>query len=280
MKKAYKLLFALTSLLVVSCGDVEPVIYNGDIDQNNTFLSFSKSVYTLPIVRDNNGSVELVLQSSTVSSVDRTYNLAIDTEASTANPDSYVFPATITIPAGSYTGTAMVTGVDEGVTSDIKTVVFSISNITEENQDVEEIILNVVEVCPLEDDFTGTYTISQSGGISGIPVLTGNTTVELIATGEFERQFTINDIYIDGANIPAVVTFNLSCNQTFLAENVDTTVYCGDNPDNTIIWGMAQAGNEGSYTFDDDSIIEVSITEDINASCETAQTTFTLTKVE
>jgi len=274
MKNIFKLL--LVSLIFTACEDVEPTIYNGS-ESDPTFLSFTRSVYTLPVVRDAEGTLTITLNSSTVSSVDRTYNLVIDEDASTAPAEIYDFPSTITIPAGSYSGTAVVTGEDINVTAVPQTVVFRITEVGAANMDVTEITVNIVEVCPLGDEFTGTYTLSLVGSGVGSPIIQTGATVQLVTESEFERSFSTGT-FPEVNNALRTFNFTLSCEETFLSENIETSVYC--TVDNLITLGAAEEGNAGTYNNDDDSVIVLNISEDTTGSCDGPfQTSIILTKV-
>lgn len=260
MKKIFKILFLAVLATTASCEDVEPTIYNSDGTQSPTFISFSSAAYSLPVARDNDGTLTLVLNSSTVSNVDRTYNLTIDAERSTANPAIYTFPSSITIPAGQYQGFAEATAVDINVTSAITTIVFSISNLTDEYADVESYTVNIFEVCPLEAPFTGTYLVTGEGKFG--PVVSDEP-VELVAVSDYVRTFDANFIpeAISGG-VDMTVNFTLSCGQTSLNTNLDTQVGCSEP---NLIYGVGNT--PGFYIVGDDSQFTLTLSEDISSSC-------------
>ncbi len=284
MKTFLKFLFVFSSLLVLSCDDVEPTVYQGDVNNEGTFLSFSSSLYTLPIIINETGSVTITLNSSTVSSVDRVYNLDIIEDESTANPETYTFPSTITVPAGSHQGTIVVTGEDNGlVDTTAKPFVFQISNITDEYMDVQKITVNVVEVCPLGDEFVGNYRINQITGTplgDGLTIFPENAIVELeVGESEFERTFKAMrypGIANQVGSLEVTVSFNLTCNETVLSQIVDMQFFCTEGNSFVIDRGVISA----SYNNEDDSVIELTVTEDATATCiSPTQTTIRLTKV-
>lgn len=283
MKNIFKLL--LVSLIFTACEDVEPTVYNSSNSApTNTFLSFSRTVYSLPIVRDAEGTLTITLNSSTVSSVDRTYGLEIlDTpELTTADPSTYTFPTSITIPAGSYQGTAVVTGVDNGVTDEVKTIDFIITGLNGESIDVNQITINVAEVCPLQDDFTGQYVFNQltapvngpSGPIHLFPQ--GQVVTVEMGESEFERVFT-GILWPTFFNEQVDFTFTLNCGAVNVS-TFDLGYGCVDGGPFTI----AQGSPTGSYDTEDDSVITITVSEDATASCLSAarNVTFTLTKVD
>lgn len=287
MKNIFKLL--LLGIIFASCEDVEPTIYNGSAE-NDTFLSFSRTTYFLPVERDATGQVVITLNSSTVSSNDRTYNLEIDQELSTANPLTYNVPATITIPAGSYQGTATLTGQDlDLVEAERKPIYLKISNITNEYIDANQAIINVGEVCTLGAPFVGEYLITQltqgfpwSGAPSGgDPVFPAGTIVELeMGDSEFERTFTSSGTYavIGGPG----VTFNLSfgCDFIELSNAVVTPIRCGNTAEGNSITFDA-SDNPSFYDFTDDTQFTLTFSEDsTNACLAPRDTTIQFTKVQ
>lgn len=260
MKIFFKAL--LLALIVTSCEDVEPTIFNGNDTSNETFISFSQLVYNLPVVRDESGTIEVVLNVSTVSNVDRVYNLTVNEELSTADPSIYTLPSSITVPAGEYQGFAEITANDINVTSDIQTIVFSISNLTNENFDAENYTINVFEVCPLEAPFSGTYIVTGEGKFG--PVILEEP-IEVIVVSEYVRSFNANFIpeALPGGVDIEDVEFTMSCGQTFLNNTeIDMNAGCSDV---TVVYGPG--ATTGFYIPGDDSQFTLNLTEDMNSSC-------------
>jgi hypothetical protein len=208
MKNIFKLLIA--GLLVASCGEVEPVTFNGQEGLPN-FLSFSRSSYNLPIVRDANGSVEIVLNASTLSSADRTYNFELvpNNSALAANPATYTIPGSATIPAGEYSGTAVINGVDNGlVDATKKNFIIRITNPQEnDSYDTDQATVLVYEVCPLGDledpnnqPFLGEYMVEQitaDSGSTGSPIISDGIYILEPGLTEYDRFITFEP-YEDG----------------------------------------------------------------------------------
>ncbi|HYD90606.1 MAG TPA: hypothetical protein VEA37_03850 [Flavobacterium sp.] len=287
MKRVYKFTFALASLLALaSCEDPEPTIYNGDVNELETFVDFTNSVYSLPVVRDEDGSVEITLQASTVSSVDRTYTLTIDEGASTADPGIYTFPASITIPAGQHAASAVVEAVDEGVTASNQTIVFSISNLADfESTDGDSVTINIFEVCPLQDEFLGDYVFNQTSGIltsggNDVTIFEQGGIVTLEAgSNEYER--VINSEWFPGVwDQPMTFVINFNCGQTFVPNGDLNGLYCGE--DSSIIFEFGQGAVPGTYNTNNDAVITVNVLQDLNSSCleSPVQASFTLTKAD
>lgn len=269
MKNFFKSVLALVSfMMIASCEDVEPTIYNGN--ESGTFLGFTSTTYTLPVVIDDQGSVVVTLNSSTTSSVDRVYNLDIIEEESTANPNTYVLPETLVIPANSFSGSITIQGMDNGLVDiNAKPLVFEISNITDEYYDSKRVTVNVVEVCPLFDDFTGSYRVNQL--TDGFPLQGGpyalfaeNSIVQLVVgDSEYERYF-IAVPYPDLTSVPQTeFRFNLVCASTMLSRELAMPFYCTEG--NNVV--IRESELNANYNPNDDTIIEVSFSEDATGSC-------------
>ena len=284
MKNIFKLL--LVGLVFASCDDVEPTIYNGS-SENNTFLSFSRTAYFLPVERDASGEVVITLNSSTVSDVSRTYNIVIDQELSSADPLTYSIPQSITIPAGSYQGTAVVSGQDlDLVDAQVKPVYISISNITNEFVDSNQAIINVGEVCSLGEGvtFTGEYAVTQvTAGFpwnsAGDPLLNSETVVLTEGDSQFVREFT-SPIYAAIGGPSLTFTLSLGCDAINLTDDVVSGVACTDTPEGNSIT-FAPSESPSLYDRADDSEFFLTVTEEATNACTSPrETTIKFTKVQ
>lgn len=280
MKNIFRIL--LLAAIFTSCEDVEPTIYNGE-EGNPSFLSFSQTAYSLPVERDGVGSAQIVLNSSTVSSVDRVYELRVipSTSQFAADSESYDLPQTITIPAGQYQGFATIAGTDtENVDGEARQFTFEIVNVGEANIDTNVTTVNVFEVCTLGAPFTGTYNVQQitpNFGPAGTNAI-GTGLITLVeGNTAFDRQFTAVP-YAGGnfglAPFNFIITF-LCDGTSFTSGNVNTGIGC----DSSIIFGAG--ASLGTYNSEDDSVFEVVITENTGSDCGTGpiQTRLRFTKV-
>ena len=283
MKTIFKLL--LLTLVFVSCEDHEPAIFNGENEGNPTFISFSRGTYNLAVERDLTGQVVVTVNSSTVSSVDRTYNITVlpnDSEFA-ADPATYSVPATVTIPAGSYQGTFTITGTDGGLVDAVrKNFSIQITGLTDESIDDDTVVVNVFEVCSILDDFTGSYTISMpNGALTDTPLIPGGQYTLEMGESEFERTFTVDSPYVS-FGVPATeFTISLACGDTdFSNLPLDTGLACSTG--NNLIIETTDLANSGNYDTTDDSSFTVNITENSASACGGAPvlTTVQFTKVE
>lgn len=280
MKTFFKIF--LLAAIFTSCDDVEPTIFHGDDPAEQTFLSFSSGSYSLPIERDAAGSSTLTLTVSTISTVDRTYNLEI--VPGSADPTTYSAPASVTVPAGEYVTTFNITGQDNGLVDDIVkyfTLKISEASITDESLGHAEALIGVYEVCPLQSPFLGNYTISSSSAIfQGLQPLSGN--VELVeGANQYERVCNATVYPGYGGTREVVIIFQ--CDFLNLGTSINTGVGCGevDDEGNRIsIWlQAADREQRAAYNTSNDASFNLKFTENARNACEapsgTAQATFT-----
>ncbi len=280
MKKIIASLLVFSSLFLFSCDDVEEVRYS---PENGTFLSFSASLYNLPVPRDSQVDINLPFQSSSASSVDRVYNVEIIAEETTADPATYQLPATLTIPANSYIGNLTIRGIDVNVTSEAKQLVFKITGFSAaESFDNDTITVSIFEVCPLNADFTGTYVITQlsTGPVAG-PLFGNGTVVTVTANGEYGRSFSAAIYPTAGSFGSETYSFNLTCGNSVFSGTVDTGIACtppAGQPRNSV--KLAPADNPGTYTPGNDQQFTLRIKENTTNSCgaPTAETVLRFTK--
>ena len=283
MKSFFKLF--ILACLFASCEDVEPTIFNGK-EGNPVFLSFSRSEYTLPIVRDGIGALDIVLQVSTLSSSDRTYNVELipNDTPSAANPATYSYPATITIPAGQYTGILKVTGLDGGMVDGVAKF-FAIripdSQLQGISFDSNQTSIKVVEVCPLEASFTGSFLMEQTSPVwpSTDDFAFGSDIIVDIKVGDndYERIFEASPYPTFG--FPAeTVRMTFTCEGVNLSESYNLGSGCTE--DETILFNPG--ANPTPYDPADDSVFTLTITENAARACGGAprQTSIQFTKVE
>lgn len=256
-----KVLSILTLLFVVAACDetIDPTIYGGT-ESDRTFLSFSTNVYDLNVIINDTGTTNVILNSSTVSSVDRTYAVSIVEEETTAAADTYVLPATITIPAGEHQGVMVVQGIDNGLGSDSTNLVieFTPINPATEDFDSNRAVISIMRVCPIEANmFTGAYLMEQISAINpddGVPVF-NTQVVNITATSETARRFSA--VYLQGLGIgqPAsTVNFNLSCGNVVTGAGINGFLLCVQGgPTITLgpgaVPGVFDAGDDSSFTL-------------------------------
>jgi hypothetical protein len=286
MKLIVKLLFI--ALVFASCEDVEPIVYNGNVESNQTFLGFSRSTYLLPVVQNSTGEVVVTLNSSTVADYDRVYNLEVTLpdNQSAANPDTFDLPSTITIPAGEYQGFITISGVDNNlVDENRKSFNITITNMDENTEiaDSNTATINIYEVCPLQSDFLGQYQVqvinpwlapTLPAFSSGVVTLTEGAT-------PFERVFTAN-VY-PGYCGPTELTIAFACNFVNLSQEVQTCLRCTADPEDRLItFAPVELDMRSSYNTNDDSSFQLTFNENSLSNCGDGAvfTVVTFTKVD
>lgn len=271
-----KLSLLLAFITVISCGDVEDKIYSGSLEEK-TFLSTSQSAYSLPVAIDATGEIAIKLNSSTISSSDRVYTLSIVTDETTANPLTYNLPSSVTIPANSYSGTILVEGMDNGlVDNNIKSLVFLINpNSADESLDNSKITISLFEFCPIpEGSFVGNYLIEELTPFVDGPTLDHGQVVELTATSATGRTFLTRNYPTYCTTTLRAFNFSLVCNQVVV--DADQRSTCGCSADGLF---FGPATTPSTYDANDDSMFELTFTNDVTSDCgTTVQTTYRFTK--
>ncbi|WP_298154408.1 hypothetical protein [Flavobacterium sp.] len=206
MKTIFKLLIA--SVFFASCGEADTAVYDGTSD-SQTLLSFSNAVYTLPVLVNATGELEVTLNSSTVSNVDRVFNISVISEESSADPATYSVPSTVTIPANSNKGVLVVHGMDVGL-EDPKVLTISFAtNADGQVFDANKAIINVTQVCPVDrDSLLGTYAAVETPGPYNYTVIA--------EAGDAPNELVLRNIWdVD--------------------PNSRTSVFVSEDPNNTVI---------------------------------------------
>ena len=212
MKNIRKILtMSLVAFSFFACEENENVTYDG----SQTGVGFTEATQSLT-VRTEGSTITLDAQATTLSESDRTYNVTVDMEATTApSPSNYSF-GTLTIPANSFDGSMDVTFNDtdlvDFVSYDLVLKLELDAGLAVVGSETATISFNKYILCndlelTLNEDSYGsertwdivdsTGAIVQSGGpfgnVSGGEVQTANFT---LPDGCY--TFTIYDSYGDG----------------------------------------------------------------------------------
>jgi len=275
-----KLSLLLLSIIVFSCGEHEDVIY--DPNTSTTFAFFENgSESLLDVISPNDGVIEIGVGVSTLSSADRTVVLSIDEELSTASSDQYIVDnLSVTIPAGEYFGALTLTGFSSTIPAGSPiTVVLKIESVSDNGQFTSSPhSVKMTKICPVDADFTGTYTLTTLvGGIFGSDVfVNGEVTISQGSSSITSREFSA-PVYPEFGAFPAVTfSFNLACEGVVeVPSGLVTGVGCGSSTT------IGPSNNTGSYDPTDDSSFTIIITDDEGgASCGAAvEAQFLLEKI-
>ncbi len=106
MKKYYKYLAILIAAVLFNCEKEDTSSSLKD------YVGFERGPIAMTVVKNGTSTKDVVVYSSDISSMDRTYNLIVDTDA-TKLKSAYVVPATVTIPANTNEGTFTVSVTDD-----------------------------------------------------------------------------------------------------------------------------------------------------------------------
>lgn len=250
----------MLAVLLSAC-EAEEKIYTGG---EGTLVGFEQTTYNLEINIDDVGELRAKVNVSTASPETRTFNVNVvaDPEVTTAIAGSYNVPATVTIPANSYSGEIVITGTDvAGVDTDPLTLVIELEEGASFSTGPRATI-TVNQVCPIPPTYlTGNYQITNLATRFGRPLI--ETKVAAITSpSPTSRRFT-NKLL--GMTTDSNVTLNLVCNMFVLSE-VSTNLSCQPAAAPPVIT-YGPATNNSTYNLSDDSTFIINFNFDINASC-------------
>jgi hypothetical protein len=206
MKKIKLLVLMTLSLFVFnSCGD--------DVDSTEDFnyVSFESAAYTFGVDLNGTNTRDVKVYTSQVSGSARTLNVKVDLVKSTADPLSYIVPASVTIPANSNVGMLSIQIADLNIGEAGKKLVLAF----EPKEGLlygAPITVNIKQVCPLNEviltinfdsypDET-SWELKNSSNVvvsSGGPYAAGSKQlVKAFCLANGSYTFTIFDLYGDG----------------------------------------------------------------------------------
>lgn len=267
-----KIIYILSLILIMtSCDDFSP----GTFDGNQTLVYFNDSSANLDVIVDATGTIEVQVNTTTLSNSDRTVTFEIVEEDSNADDENYEIPSfSATIPAGEYFASFVVEGIDNSVEPEPRLLVLQLVDAGSDAVISDAVLeISIKQVCPIPDDFmVGTYTLDDSGGF---PNFNSGIDVEL-SVGEVstQRQFEATFLPTTGVAQNVVVTIDLACN-IFIIQEIDINVQCSGPP-----YLVTSAGGDNSgYSIDSDVVHVINYLEDPEASCgDTSVQNITLTK--
>lgn len=280
MKIFFKIL--LLALVVTSCSDVEPTVFNGEDTSNPTFLSFSNVKYTLPIERDASGAVNVIVNASTLSPNARTYRVdVVLDENNPANPATYFVPTEVTIPANEYSGILAITGTDGGLvdgTAKSFFVKLHDEDVASVYMDSNLVEVSVLEACITDGPFMGMYDIEQITSQFAGPAFSEGLVELKAGNSPIERKFTVDNMYPD-YNVPGqTIGIIFTCDGATITDEINSGIGCTSGIN--IIF--APSSTPGAYDAENDSEFYLTFTENATSTCNTGpqQTTYKFTKVE
>ena len=131
--------FLLLTVVLVSCGEHDDVVYDPNTGQAFVFFSEDGSSIDFDQTMPETGSVEVQVAVSNLSSSARDVQLSIVAEETDATADQYILETSLTIPANEYFGTFTVSGVYDNLTTLRVNLVLIISSIEGDNPSISEV---------------------------------------------------------------------------------------------------------------------------------------------
>jgi len=275
MKIMKKILILFVAVLFISCDENENTIFDNEGGQ--ALAVFNTVNSDLPVTIDEDGTVDIEIGVTTVSSADRSVTVTVDDEASTADTENYSFNSTITIPAGEYIGILTVDGVDTSVEASAETIVFNLASLDGGIVSTMSHKVSIFQICPVPDTYlVGNYTINDLNGTGNFP---DGETVS-ISVGSTETARVFETVFLPATVVARDISVDISlaCNIVNLASVIDINVQCTAG----IRYIIDSAGDDNaSYSLSDDNVITVNYLQDPNLSCTGGNTiqSFTLTKI-
>lgn len=158
MKKLIIPFLLVMTLVFQSCEETQSPIYDGSQTLayfNATPLSANLGV----LVSEQSATYTVPINVSTLSSSDRTVSVSA-AASSTATPNQYSFSGSVTIPANSYSGELVVTGIQDGLTQTGDNLVLQIDGVDDGGVgSPSTFTLTIVQLCPFDiADYYGDYT--------------------------------------------------------------------------------------------------------------------------
>lgn len=211
MKNIYKFITLLLTLALFTGCDKD-LVPTFDADNGQTALSFASTSFNLSIPQED-FTLNIPVQSTTASSVERTFNVIVDGDLTTGPAAEYTIGG-ITIPAGEFIGTLAVAfdfSAIGGVDGEVKDLVLSIDapqgsfafNEVATISYFREIVCNDLELLINFDDYPGETSWEITEQDTGNVVATGgnysgSSITENINLPDGCYTYTIFDAFSDG----------------------------------------------------------------------------------
>ena len=272
MKKIISILLGVL-FAFSSCEETESPIYDSSTTDASQILAyFNRTSVDLGVLIDDTSTITVKIGSSTLSSQDRVVSISIVEENTTAAPETYSVPLTVTIPADSYFGDLVITGIDDGVEISPEVLTLKLDSFDNGVVSSEQLDVSIFQVCPIPSTYlVGDYLLTDSNGNFGtdVPV-----SLSIDPEDDTARIFTAEFLPGTGVARDVDVVVNLKC-FSFVIDDVDINVQCTGPA-----YIITEAGSNNSmYDLNNDTVHTINYTEDPNASCAaTSVQNFTLTK--
>ena len=196
-------------------------------------------------------------------------------DKSTADIQNYTVSSSVVIPAGEYFGNLVINGVDVTAETTPELLYLDIVSFSDETAVISPTTLevSVFQFCPIAPGlFTGNYLIEELTPFVDGPTLSHNTVVTLVATSETGRRFATKN-FPNYCNTNMNFNFSLVCGEVIVASNLQGNCSCNG------AFFFGPATTPSTYNVADDSVFEMTFTNDVTGDCGAAvQTTYRFTK--
>lgn len=142
--------------------------------ENLSYISFEAATPTIIVQKGGSTTTDIHIYTTQTSGSDRVFEVEVVEASTTASPDAYTVPATVTVPANSNDGTLMVTVSDNNLGEDPVTLVLQVTgtDLLIGNQASLDLLL----FCPFDPTLTiGSYhAVSDGWGVDGNVTITAD----------------------------------------------------------------------------------------------------------
>lgn len=275
MKKIVSILSLFA--LFVSCGETEDKIWDPTTGQTLAYFATNSGVLGVPF--NSTTTQTFKVNVNTLSTVDRTVVLEVDTANTNVAVENYSFNPNVTIPANGYIGDLVITGTDTpGLTTAPKLLVLIVKSVSDGGVvSKAKLTLTVQQICPLPVGFfTGNYLLTETTPFVDGPTLEHNTVRPIVAANAanvLERSFMSYNYPTYCSTTRRNFRFQLVCGEVVIPAGNDSNCTCG-----TPLLFTAPTVN-GTFNPTSDATATLNFTNDTNSSCSPpVQTSYTLTK--
>jgi len=136
------------------------------------YVSFEAKTLDFGVDIGGSNTQDIKIYRSDISGASRTVNVSVDNAMSTADPASYVVPASVTFAANSNVGTLSVSISDLNISSTGETLTLTLTS-ADSGITGEPIVLNIFQVCPDNVVFLN-ITFDDYSGETSWDLLDGN----------------------------------------------------------------------------------------------------------
>ena len=265
MKYIYKLLTLVLTLTIVTSCDRDQGEYPY-LENRETTIGFRGDQGSILVEDGADNMVSVTIGASTVV-YGGTYSLTVDDSSTAVVGVDYDFVSGTdgSFESGNILSNISIVADFENSIIEGKTVVLNLTS-NDPSLSVAEAFsqytINLIQFCPLNADFTGSYTLSTvAPGIFDSVVFLNGTVTIVEGSNPTERVITVAPYPEFGEFAAVDFKFSLVCDNVNVGDVFATGVGCGGTTE------IGPAEEVGSYDSDDDSSFNVIFTDDINGNC-------------